>query len=28
LYVIWASNDLYVFPDQLHNFYSSFFTLH
>ncbi len=28
LYVSWASNDLYVFPDQLHNFYNSFFTLH
>ena len=28
LYVSWASNDLYVFLDQLHNFYSSFFTLH
>jgi hypothetical protein len=28
LYVSWASNDLYVFLDQLHNFYSNFFTLH
>jgi hypothetical protein len=28
LYVSWASNDLYVFLDQMHNFYNSFFTLH
>jgi hypothetical protein len=28
LYVSWAFNYLYVFPDELHNFYNSFFTLH